>query len=81
MRSCSCGKPIVACIGCVGCLLPILYLGGYFALSEVHYTVPLKTKVRVYASEWLAAAYQPLARVEGDVLTAYYDGDLPSVLE
>ncbi len=46
-------------------ILAALYVGGYFVLCD-EYFAPLGPQMaeRHYCSEWIAAAYRPLAMVE-----------------
>lgn len=65
MREKQVNAAAIVCFTCAG-LLFVLYVGGYFLLSDCRISMSLYTwKVRRFPTPWLAVIYRPAAAIEG----------------
>jgi hypothetical protein len=45
-------------------LLPVIYAAAYFATGTCHELADGEARCRTYATEWLAAGFRPLGKIE-----------------
>jgi len=67
--------PAIACVIIVIAVF-VVYVGGYFALSDGSKGATSDDRRRIFSTQWLTQIYKPAARVEsaitGDSVSTYW---------